>query len=40
MVKRDEISGWIGSMEKYGGKGGGLSDRAFWLKAYDGGTPT
>ena len=22
MVKRDELSGWIGSMEKYGGKGG------------------
>ena len=40
MVKRDELAGWIASMEKYGGKGGGGSDRAFWLQAYDGGPYT
>jgi hypothetical protein len=36
--KRDEIAGWIGSMEKYGGsaKGAG-ADRALWLQAWDGG---
>jgi hypothetical protein len=38
LVKRDEFSGWIGSMERYGGGAhGGSSDRSFWLKAYDGG---
>jgi hypothetical protein len=37
LVKRDELSGWIGSMERYGGAHGGSSDRGFWLKAYDGG---
>lgn len=38
LVKRDELSGWIGSMERYGGGAhGGSSDRGFWLKAYDGG---
>ncbi|MBA3517609.1 MAG: DUF3987 domain-containing protein [Rhizobiales bacterium] len=36
LVKRDEFSGWIGSMERYGAKGG--SDRAFWLQAFDGGS--
>lgn len=30
---RDELAGWIGAMDKYGGKG---ADRAFWLEAYDG----
>ena len=39
LVKRDEIAGWIGSMEKYGGTGRGASaKRAFWLQAYDGGS--
>ena len=38
LIKRDEIAGWIGSMEKYAGGGrGSASDRAFWLQAYDGG---
>lgn len=39
LVKRDEFSGWIGSMEKYSRSGGGASNanRAFWLKAWDGG---
>jgi hypothetical protein len=41
LVKRDEIAGWVGQMEKYGGGGGGSSrgastDRAFWLQAWDG----
>ena len=34
LVKSDEISGWIGSMERYNA---GRSDRGFWLCAYDGG---
>lgn len=38
LVKRDELSGWIGSMERYSsGRGSAASDRAFWLQAYDGG---
>jgi hypothetical protein len=38
LVKRDEIAGWIGAMEKYASGGrGSMADRAFWLKAYDGG---
>jgi hypothetical protein len=40
LIHRDELSGWIGSMEKYAaGKGGG-ADRAFWLQTYDGGSYT
>lgn len=34
LIKSDEISGWIGSMERYNA---GRSDRGFWLCAYDGG---
>lgn len=34
LVKADEISGWLGSMERYTTS---RSDRAFWLKAFDGG---
>ena len=38
LVKRDEITGWIGSMEKYASSGRGpIADRALWLQAYDGG---
>ncbi|MBG0800780.1 DUF3987 domain-containing protein [Methylocystis sp. H4A] len=37
MVFRDEVAGWIGGMEKYSAGKGGASDRAFWLKAFDGG---
>jgi hypothetical protein len=40
LVKRDELAGWIGQMEKYGGRGAGASDRAAWLQAYDGGSYT
>ena len=37
LVKRDELPGWLGSMEKYGGGKAANSDRAFWLEAYNGG---
>jgi putative DNA primase/helicase len=38
LSKRDEISGWIGGMDRYGGGAHkGASDRATWLKAFDGG---
>lgn len=30
---RDELPGWIGGMDRYGGKG---SDRGFWLEAFGG----
>ena len=39
LVEHDEISGWIGSMEKYSGKGA-AADRGFWLGAYNGGPRT
>jgi hypothetical protein len=39
LVKSDEVAGWIGSMEKYTSSSkGASSNRAFWLKAYDGGS--
>lgn len=37
LAMQDELSGWIGSMEKYSGSKGGSADRAFWLTAYNGG---
>jgi hypothetical protein len=39
-VHRDELSGWLGSMQKYNSPGGSGSsaDRAAWLQAYDGGS--
>jgi hypothetical protein len=39
LVKADEVSGWLGSMERYSNNAG-RSDRAFWLQAYDGGPYT
>jgi hypothetical protein len=37
-VIRDELAGFIGSMDKYSGGGnGGAVDRAFYLTSYDGG---
>ena len=36
-VLRDELSGWIGSLEKYGGQKAGSADRAFFLQAFNGG---
>jgi hypothetical protein len=38
LLKGDEIAGWVGAMEKYGGPSKGAADRAFWLQAYDGGS--
>jgi hypothetical protein len=40
LIKRDELAGWIGSMEKYSNSRGASADRGFWLKAYDGGPYT
>jgi hypothetical protein len=40
LMWRDELSGWIGSMEKYSGGRGSSADRAFWLKSFDGGSHT
>jgi hypothetical protein len=37
LVKRDEIAGWIGSMDKYTKGRGSAVDRGFWLQAFDGG---
>lgn len=38
---RDELSGWIGAMDKYGGGGkGAAQDRSIWTRAYDGGPYT
>jgi hypothetical protein len=37
LLKRDEVSGWIGAMEKYGSGRSGSADRGFWLEAYNGG---
>ena len=34
---RDELAGFIGSLEKYSGPRGGAADRAFYLQAYNGG---
>lgn len=36
-VLRDELSGWLGAMEKYSAGKGGAADRAFWLQGYNGG---
>jgi hypothetical protein len=33
LLYRDELAGWVGSMDKYGGAG---SDRAFYLESYGG----
>jgi hypothetical protein len=37
LVKRDELTGWIGDMDRYNKATYATSDRAFWLKAWDGG---
>jgi hypothetical protein len=37
LVERDELAGWLGSMEKYSGGKGPMADRGFWLQAYNGG---
>lgn len=37
LLYRDELSGWFGAMEKYGGSGGASADRAFYLQSFNGG---
>ncbi len=37
LVHADEMSGFFGSMDRYGSGKSGASSRAVWLKAYDGG---
>lgn len=38
LVWNEELNGWFGAMDKYGGHRGAAADRGFWLKAsYDGG---
>lgn len=37
MSEQDELSGWFGSMDKYAPGKGAQADRAFWLKAFNGG---
>jgi len=37
LIKRDELTGWIGEMDRYSNATRASSDRAFWLKAWDGG---
>jgi hypothetical protein len=36
MLEQDELSGWLGSMDKYSGHSGGLKDRGFWLVSFNG----
>lgn len=38
LLVRDELSGWFGSMEKYGSGKGAATDRSFWLQAFNGGS--
>lgn len=40
LLLRDELSGWFGSMERYGGAKGSAADRAFWLESFNGGPHT
>jgi hypothetical protein len=35
-VLRDELAGWIGSLEKYSHGRGSAADRAFWIQAFNG----
>ena len=37
LLHQDELSGWFGSMDKYGGNRGAAKDRSFWLQSYNGG---
>jgi hypothetical protein len=37
LLIRDELSGWFGSMEKYGSGKGAAADRSFWLQSFNGG---
>ena len=37
LICADELSGWFGALDKYGGGKGAAADRAFYLQAYNGG---
>lgn len=37
MLLQDELSGFFGAMDKYGGKQAAQADRAFWLRSFNGG---
>jgi len=37
LIHRDELSGWIGALDRYQNGKGASADRAAWLNAYDGG---
>jgi hypothetical protein len=37
-VLRDELSGWLGQLEKYAGAKASSADRAFFLQAFEGGS--
>lgn len=37
LISSDELSGWFGALDKYGGSKGASADRAFWLQAFNGG---
>jgi hypothetical protein len=39
-VLRDELSGWLGQLEKYAGAKAASADRAFFLQAFEGGSGT
>ena len=37
LLVQDELSGFFGAMDKYGGHHGAAKDRSFWLQSYNGG---
>jgi Protein of unknown function (DUF3987) len=37
LALHDELGGWFGSMDKYSGSRGAMTDRGFWLSAFNGG---
>ena len=38
LSQQDELSGWFGSMDKYGAGKGAMADRGFWLQSFNGGS--
>jgi hypothetical protein len=36
LALRDELAGWLGSMDRYRGNSGGGGDKPFWLEAWNG----
>lgn len=38
LCMQDELSGWFGSMDKYGSARGAAKDRGFWLQSFNGGS--